>query len=148
MEFSRSTKWFKSFCRQRVEKLALFIFARTLTSVSRARKDRFYARLYRSVKHASCERDAEDLFYAKEAKILGEHRHFSYKMWRFCGSSVARLCFQIEVLNRGRGGVGRREFFVLRKRLFDRLCRATNDDDVNNKVKDFFKKVHDEYIGN
>ena len=145
MKFARRTKWFKALCKQRAEKLKLFIYAKTSKSVSRARVDRFYLRLYKSVKQSTTEKDAEDRFYAEEARILDEHRHFTYNMWMFCGRLVVRLCNQVDHLLLHAGVAKSRDCPALKRRLFDRLCKAGCDVDINHKVDEFFKEVHAEY---
>lgn len=142
MKFDRRTKWFKALCSERSEKLALFIYARARKLVSSGRRDRFYSILYKSVKHATTEKDAEDRFYATEGRILRNHRHFSYRMWEFCGKAVMRISHQIGAMRiNNRGGVRFSEFPVLRRRLFSILRKAGNDADVNKQVDDFSKQI-------
>lgn len=130
--------WFKSFCTQRANKIALLIYARTMSSVSSTRKNLFFHRLFRSVRGAKTDAETEDRYYAMEEKILREHKYFTHKMWMFCGSAVLRLSYQI-------GKVTVREFSILRRRLFRVLRRAKDDVDVNARVEAFFRQVRKEH---
>jgi len=148
-------EWFKKFCSERVHKISLMIYARTQSTVSFARRDLFYDRLIDSVTGPGTDEEKEDRYYAMEAQILGEHKFFTYRMWKFCGSTVMRLCYQVGISASTAGSssdsdgnvveikVG--EFIILRRRLFRALRGATDDADVNARVEAFYKKVLLEY---
>ena len=143
-------EWFKKFCSERVHKISLLIYNRTQSTVSLARRDLFYDRLIDSVSGPGTEQEKEDRYYAMEARILAEHKFFTYRMWKFCGSTVMRLCYQVGIA--GSGGEKKKmveirvgEFLILRRRLFRALRGATDDADVNARVEAFYEKVLMEY---
>lgn len=133
-------KWFKRFCAHRVEKMALIIYARTMSTVSPERKARFFRRLMRCVKGAKTDKESEDLYYAMEDKILSDHRFFHFKMWNFCGQTAMRLSYQFR-----NGTILMSEFRKLRRRLFRILRKCADDADINAKAAAFFEKVRGEF---
>ena len=144
-------EWFRKFCSQRVHRISLLIYARTQSTVSLARQDLFYGRLIDSVSGSGTDEEKEDRYYAMEARIIAEHKFFTYRMWKFCGSSVMRLCYQAGIAGSG-GGEKKKmveirvgEFLILRRRLFRALRGATDDADVNARVEAFYEKVLMEY---
>ncbi len=134
-------EWFRKFCTERVNKISLMIYARTMCTVSPTRMNLFYDRLFNSAMGAKTDKETEDRFYAMEERILREHSFFTHRMWKYCGAAVMRLCYQIS----GGSKVKVREFLVLRRRLFRLVRRARDDADVNARVEAFYLKIRQEY---
>ena len=132
----------KRFCIKRSSKLALFVYARTMVRVSPFRVKKFADRLFECAKVTLDDDEANTLLSAMETSILKENSFFSVRMWKFCGSSVMRLSFEIE---HSGGGVRASEFFNLKKRLFRILRNAEHDDDVNSLNNVFTEQVIAEY---
>jgi hypothetical protein len=132
------SKSLKRFCARKAHRVSLFIYARTMRSVSHSQKRWITARLLKSSIGASDEGMISDRIHAEAEVILEQHKFNSLKMWKFCGVAVVCLARQL-----GLKGTSVRfsEVPVLQKRLFKTVRTAVSDADVNAKVDSFFEQM-------